>query len=55
MDFTAIGTLFSTVGFPIGMALLLFWQNNTVIKANTDATAKLVDAIDALSKSLKKE
>ena len=55
MDFTSIGTLVSTVGFPIGMALLLFWQNSKIVSANTEATLKLASAVADLEKSLSKE
>ena len=55
MDITAIGTLVSTVGFPIGMALLLFWQNSKIVAANTAATLQLSEAVATLEKSLNKE
>ena len=55
MDITAIGTLVSTVGFPIGMALLLFWQNSKIVAANTAATLQLSDAVVNLQKSLSTE
>ena len=55
MDITAIGTLVSTVGFPIGVALLLFWQNSKVVAANTAATIQLSEAVVNLEKSLNKE
>ena len=55
MDLTAIGALISTVGFPIGMALLLFWQNSKIVSANTAATLKLSEAVGTLEKSLNKE
>ena len=55
MDLTTIGTLISTVGFPIGMALLLFWQNSKIVAANTAATLQLTDAVSNLEKSLNKE
>ena len=55
MDITAIGTLISTVGFPIAMALLLFWQNSKIVAANTAATLQLSEAVANLEKSLNKE
>ena len=55
MDITAIGTFLSTVGFPIGMALLLFWQNSKIVAANTAATLQLSDAVVTLQKSLSTE
>lgn len=41
------GTLqaISTVGFPIVAFLLVFWQSNTVIKANTAALKELAIVI----------
>ena len=32
----------STVGFPITAFLLIYWQSNTTIKANTKALAELL-------------
>ena len=55
MDISAIGSLISSVGFPIGMALLLFWQNSKIVSANTAATLQLSEAVANLEKSLNKE
>ena len=55
MDLSVIGSFISTVGFSIGMALLLFWQNSKVIAANTAATIQLSEAVVNLEKSLNKE
>ena len=37
-------TLVNSVGFPIAAFLLMFWQNVTVIKANTQAMVDMKDA-----------
>ena len=55
MDISVIGSFISTVGFPIGMALLLFWQNSKIVAANTAATLQLSDAVVNLQKSLSRE
>ena len=41
-----VTTLIQSLGFPIVAFLLMFWQNNTTIKNNTDAINKLCDMLE---------
>lgn len=46
-------TIISTVGFPIAMCLLSFWQSNNVIKENTKAIQDLKESMIAIVSSEK--
>lgn len=41
-----IATLISTVGFPIAMCLLMWYQNSELIKTHKEETNELKKAID---------
>lgn len=45
MDVNATSQLIGQVGFPIAAFLLMFWQNTTIIKANTQAMQDLKEVI----------
>jgi len=45
MEGTSAVTLINSVGFPIAAFLLMFWQNTTIIKANTSAMEGLKESI----------
>lgn len=37
-------TIINSVGFPIAAFLLMFWQNTTIIKANTQVMQDIKEA-----------
>ena len=47
MDGATVAQLISNVGFPIAMCLLMYYQSNTVIKANTEAINDLKSVLTA--------
>lgn len=60
-DFSDPITLIAQVGFPIAMCLLLWWQMNNTIKANTDAitsnkeaTLSLISTTSSLKDAIEK-